>query len=278
MSPEQAAGENEAESAADLWAISVILYEAAAGDLPFMADNYNKLMRLIVDEEAPPLPTTDPLVASLGPIVSKGLAKNITQRWQTADELGEALAGWLMAHGVGEDATGARVTGRWDLNDLGLAHTSLRDSQLVRVGTRGHATPLSIAPPARSSRKSVLWALPIAAVLAATVAVVWSLTAGSDEEAAATAPLQTMGLSSLAKASSEAAMPSPQPASVVEKSRPAFTAAEAPSSTKPALRQGAPAQAPAAQPPKPKRRPQSAPPPPAPGERSAEDLGLKNPY
>ncbi|HJL14818.1 MAG TPA: protein kinase [Sandaracinaceae bacterium LLY-WYZ-13_1] len=55
MSPEQAMGETEVDHRADLYAAGVVLYECAVGDVPFDAPNYNKLLRLILDE-TPPTP------------------------------------------------------------------------------------------------------------------------------------------------------------------------------------------------------------------------------
>lgn len=54
MSPEQAMGETEVDHRADLYAVGVVLYECAVGDVPFDAPNYNKLLRTILDE--PPVP------------------------------------------------------------------------------------------------------------------------------------------------------------------------------------------------------------------------------
>lgn len=275
MSPEQAAGENEAESAADLWSINVILYEAACGELPFMADNYNKLMRLIVSEEAPPLPRTNPLIASLAPIVSKGLAKDVAQRWQTAEELGEALASWLMDHGVGEDATGAGITGRWNLTTPARLHASGRDSHTGDHGVATRTPPAS--RPSPSKTKSVVW-ISAVALLAIASGVTWSLVRPPAEPSemeprATTAPLQSVALTATSGANSEAS--ASEAASALDGPPPPATAVPATRS----IPSGAKAaRAPAAGTLEPRRKPQATPPPPSPKEEGAEDLGLKNPY
>lgn len=53
MSPEQAMGETEVDHRADLYAAGVVLYECAVGDVPYDAPNYNKLLRLILDQDPP---------------------------------------------------------------------------------------------------------------------------------------------------------------------------------------------------------------------------------
>jgi eukaryotic-like serine/threonine-protein kinase len=55
MSPEQARGQSDLDYRADIWQFSVVLYEAVAGRTPYDGDNYNALMRAIVEDEPSPL-------------------------------------------------------------------------------------------------------------------------------------------------------------------------------------------------------------------------------
>jgi serine/threonine-protein kinase len=103
MSPEQANGSREADARSDLYAVGVIMYEAVTGQVPFDAKSFNELLFKIV-MSTPPSPLTivpdlDPAFASL---VSKGMARDVENRFQTAAQYTEAIENWAR--------TGAPVT------------------------------------------------------------------------------------------------------------------------------------------------------------------------
>jgi serine/threonine-protein kinase len=100
LSPEQAVGDQDIDARADVWALSVTLYESIVGKLPFEDEIYNRLLRKIVEDD--PVPTTEHAAgdAALWEIIKKGLQKKRENRWQTAAELGTALENWLEEQGV----------------------------------------------------------------------------------------------------------------------------------------------------------------------------------
>jgi eukaryotic-like serine/threonine-protein kinase len=125
MSPEQARGA-DAATHTDQWSFCVVLYELLSGGVPFRSENYHALLREIIEEEPKTLaeilagdPAGDP---DLSQIIERGLKKDPGQRWGSMRELGEALAHWLLARGIGEDCTGK-----------GLKRTWLREEQSGRL-------------------------------------------------------------------------------------------------------------------------------------------------
>jgi serine/threonine-protein kinase len=113
MSPEQARGEQDIDVRADIWSMSVMLYEMLAGTLPFQNRNYNALMQAILNEDPAPITRFGAGDAVLWKLVARGLAKKREDRWSSMTELGEALALWLYEHGVKEDASGNSVRALW---------------------------------------------------------------------------------------------------------------------------------------------------------------------
>jgi serine/threonine protein kinase len=102
LSPEQARGDDDLDATTDVWALCVTLYESVTGDLPFHDENYNRLLRHIIEEQ--PRPITDYAAgdAALWSIISRGLTKHRRGRWPSMEELGRALEGWLQSHGVND--------------------------------------------------------------------------------------------------------------------------------------------------------------------------------
>lgn len=113
MSPEQARGLNDIDHRADIWSFCVVLYEAIAGDTPFTGDNYNALMRAIVEQEPPPLKLDENLDQRLAELIAWGLEKDRDRRVESMQELGRELSRWLLDRGVKEDVTGSALGPKW---------------------------------------------------------------------------------------------------------------------------------------------------------------------
>ncbi|MEO6602585.1 MAG: serine/threonine-protein kinase [Polyangiaceae bacterium] len=112
MSPEQARGETS-DARTDQWSFCVVLFEAITENRPFEADNYNALLRTIIDDPPKSLHTFGIVQPELWDILSRGLAKLACDRYPTMRDLGEALARWLLDRGVHEDSVGTSLRRAW---------------------------------------------------------------------------------------------------------------------------------------------------------------------
>ncbi|MBE7454256.1 MAG: serine/threonine protein kinase [Kofleriaceae bacterium] len=94
MSPEQARGEN-VDHRVDVYAMGCILYQLCTGRVPFEAENFMGILSLHLTE--PPPPIGAPLLQGIGAppelegVIMKALAKSRDERWQTVDELANAI-------------------------------------------------------------------------------------------------------------------------------------------------------------------------------------------
>jgi serine/threonine-protein kinase len=109
MSVEQARGRDDIDLRADIWSAGTILYELTTGRVAFDAANYNAVIDRIMHEEALPLLSSGVNEPGLQHVVSRCLAKQRSQRYQTAKELRDALQTLLATLPVG--AGGLKLQG-----------------------------------------------------------------------------------------------------------------------------------------------------------------------
>ena len=148
MSPEVLRG-HKADHLSDLWALGVLLYEAAAGRLPFRGNTGFEVTSAILREPPPPLPPTVP--HGLAAVIQRCLMKEPAERYQRASEVRaalEALQGAvLQSRHPSEETRGPRT-----LVLRGMEHLTLKNGDvLLLVGTNKGAFLL------RSSRDRARW-------------------------------------------------------------------------------------------------------------------------
>ncbi|APR79886.1 Adenylate cyclase [Minicystis rosea] len=103
MSPEQVRGARDIDHRSDLWSLSVIMFRALTGRMPFNGDNVGVVIAQIL---ADPIPVATRIAPDLPPALdaffTRGFARDREQRFQSAREMAEALA--ALAAGSRADA------------------------------------------------------------------------------------------------------------------------------------------------------------------------------
>jgi len=132
MAPEILRGE-AADYRSDLWALGVVLYEAASGRLPFEGRTGFEISSAIMREV--PNPLGPPIPPGLWSIIQRCLAKEPIQRYQRASEVQAALeavqSAGIVSAGPGPDLNAPKTT---ILH--GVRHAQVRKGDfLLLVGT-----------------------------------------------------------------------------------------------------------------------------------------------
>ena len=109
MAPEQAAGDPNVDTRADLYAVGVVAYEMLTGRLPFLAPSPRAMLAAQVTTAPDPLIEQRPAVPpALNALVMRCLEKRPADRWQRAEDLLVALEAMATpAGGTGATAAAA---------------------------------------------------------------------------------------------------------------------------------------------------------------------------
>ena len=89
-SPEQAAT-GEVEQRSDLFGMGVVMWEALTAKRLFGADTNQATLRRLLEDPIPPLSAVRRDLVALDPFMAKALARDRDQRFQTAQEMAEAI-------------------------------------------------------------------------------------------------------------------------------------------------------------------------------------------
>jgi serine/threonine-protein kinase len=263
MSPEQARGLDDIDQRADVWSFSVMVYEAIAGATPFEHDNYNALLRMIVEQDALTLKDLSAADEELSKIVARGMSKDRATRYPSLGQMGKALAMWLVDQGINEDACGVSLESKWlsrqtDPNSAAVSGSSRPSmpewfeatSGIRNVGRRFQvaptvpagtpSTPVAVHASAAPTASRRTWIIAGAATLLSLSAAWLALRPSAPAQIPPAAPSVT------AEAHVSAQLPTSSPLEAAEPARAPSPPATAGVATRPAAEKPAPERRPSA--------------------------------
>ncbi|WP_437652827.1 serine/threonine-protein kinase [Sorangium sp. So ce1182] len=107
MSPEQIKNAQGVDARTDLWSVGVIFYEMLTATQPFPAENEFARLTAVLAKEVRPIEQVAPHLAAWSLFFQRALSKDVSGRFQTAEEMAQTLS--AMAHRTGVAAPGARA-------------------------------------------------------------------------------------------------------------------------------------------------------------------------
>lgn len=132
MAPEVLSGQAGSYQS-DIWAFGVLLYEAAAGQLPFAGSTPYELCAAILHHLPKPLPSTVP--PNVAAVIMRCLTKDVKDRFQRASEIRSTLE-TLQSAAIVSEPRRDETTGPRTLVSRGIRHLNVKNGDvLLLVGT-----------------------------------------------------------------------------------------------------------------------------------------------
>ncbi len=203
MSPEQCSQSAPLDARSDIYSLGIIVYEMLAGHVPFTGESPTVIMMKQVQDPPPPIKEARPdLPEALEKVVTKALAKQPADRFQTAGGFAEALlAGASEPVEVAAAAVAAPTTvpntpvAPAPPDEVTVVHAGDDDEATV-VRPRPESAPIRSEPVAEQPASVNPWRImiPAAIALVAVFGLVYWLTRGSTPVPASNANVSQSGV------------------------------------------------------------------------------------
>jgi serine/threonine protein kinase len=142
MAPEQARGE-PVDARGDIFSLGVVLWECLAGHRLFLRQNELATLRAVVYEPIPSIVEHADVDPALRAIVERSLARDVEERFQTAEEVRVALERWVFASGGASTHDLATLMKAWFPSD----YQQWQRASLFALDMQDSDTPIDVEFP-----------------------------------------------------------------------------------------------------------------------------------
>jgi eukaryotic-like serine/threonine-protein kinase len=149
MAPEQARGE-PVDARADIFSLGVVLWECVAGRRLFLRENELATLRAVVYEPIPKVSKYTKVDPVLEVIIEHAVARDLEERFQTAEEMRVALERWVFAGGGASTHDLAGLMKSWFPSD----HQQWQRAARMALDIQESDPPIDLTFPDLASSKS----------------------------------------------------------------------------------------------------------------------------
>ncbi len=142
MAPEQARGE-PVDARADIFSLGVVLWECVAGRRLFLRENELATLRAVVYEPIPSASKFTEVDPALDAIVRRSVARNVEERFQTAEEMRIALERWVFSSGGASTHDSSTLMKSWFPSD----HLQWQRAARLALDMQESDPPIDVAFP-----------------------------------------------------------------------------------------------------------------------------------
>ena len=149
MAPEQARGE-PVDARADIFSLGVVLWECVAGRRLFLRENELATLRAVVYEPIPSVSKFAQVDTALDAIVRRATARNVEERFQSAEEVRIALEQWVFSSGGASTHDLSTLMKAWFPSD----HQQWQRASRLALDMQESDPPIDVAFPNLAASRS----------------------------------------------------------------------------------------------------------------------------
>jgi serine/threonine protein kinase len=149
MAPEQARGE-PVDARADIFSLGVVLWECVAGRRLFLRENELATLRAVVYEPIPSVSKFAQVDTALDAIVRRATARNVKERFQSAEEVRIALEQWVFSSGGASTHDLSTLMKAWFPSD----HQQWQRASRLALDMQESDPPIDVAFPNLAASRS----------------------------------------------------------------------------------------------------------------------------